>query len=539
MKITFIGAAHQVTGSCTLVEWMDNRYFLVDYGMEQGENDFVMEELPVAPGQIEYVFLTHAHIDHSGMLPLLYKRGFRGTIYATAETENLCSIMLADSAHIQETDAAYETKKNLRHSGTVVEPLYTSEDVAETMDLFKPCEYGEIYMVDEGLSARFTDAGHLLGSSFVELFLEDRGETRKLVCTGDVGNLEQPIINNPQPVKEADYLLIESTYGTRIHEFVTPPIPALTEILRETFSRGGSVIIPSFAVGRTQELLYFFREIKQNHPIPEYDSFPVYVDSPLANEATAVFLQCSQVCLDPPTREIMAEGQNPIWFDGLYTTVSSDESKALNTDKTSKVIISSGGMCEGGRIRHHLKHNLWDSRNTILFVGYQANGTLGRIIYDGAESVKIFGEEIDVKARIALLQGISGHADRDGLINWLSAFDKKPSWVFVNHGDDQSCSGFASYVQDNLGLQSLAPYSGSEFDLLKGEWIRLTEPVVKKKSTASGSGVSVAKDKKDKAYNDLMAAVSSLERFTEQLKGHANSEIKQLTKKILDLMNNK
>ena len=536
MKITFIGAAHLVTGSCTLVEWMDNRYFLVDCGMEQGENDFVMEELPVAPGQNEYVFLTHAHIDHSGMLPLLYKRGFRGTIYATAETENLCSIMLADSAHIQETDAAYETKKNLRHSGAVVEPLYTSEDAAETMDLFKPCEYGEIYMVDEGLSARFSDAGHLLGSSFVELFLEDRGERRKLVCSGDVGNLDQPIINNPQPVKEADYLLIESTYGTRIHETVNPPIPALTEILRETFGRGGSVIIPSFAVGRTQELLYFFREIKQKHLLPEYESFPVYVDSPLANEATAVFLQCSQVCLDPPTREIMAEGQNPIWFDGLYTTVSSDESKALNTDKTPKVIISSGGMCEGGRIRHHLKHNLWDSRNTILFVGYQANGTLGRIIYDGAESVKILGEEIDVKAQIALLQGISGHADRDGLIEWLSSFEKKPSYVFVNHGDDLSCSGFASYVQENMGLQSLAPYSGSEFDLLKGEWIRLTEPVIKKKSSASGSSTSAAKDKKNKAYTDLRAAVSALERYTEQLKGHANSEIKQLTKRILDLM---
>lgn len=536
MKITFIGATHQVTGSCTLVEWMDNRYFLVDCGMEQGENDFVMEELPVAPGQIEYVFLTHAHIDHSGMLPLLYKRGFRGTIYATAETENLCSIMLADSAHIQETDAAYETKKNLRHSGAVVEPLYTSEDAAETMDLFKPCEYGEIYMVDEGLSTRFSDAGHLLGSSFVELFLEDRGERRKLVCSGDVGNLDQPIINNPQPVKEADYLLIESTYGTRIHETVNPPIPALTEILRETFGRGGSVIIPSFAVGRTQELLYFFREIKQKHLLPEYESFPVYVDSPLANEATAVFLQCSQVCLDPPTREIMAEGQNPIWFDGLYTTVSSDESKALNTDKTPKVIISSGGMCEGGRIRHHLKHNLWDSRNTILFVGYQANGTLGRIIYDGAESVKILGEEIDVKAQIALLQGISGHADRDGLFGWLSSFEKKPSYVFVNHGDDLSCSGFASYVQENMGLQSLAPYSGSEFDLLKGEWIRLTEPVIKKKSSASGSSTSAAKDKKNKAYTDLRAAVSALERYTEQLKGHANSEIKQLTKRILDLM---
>ena len=535
MKITFIGAAHQVTGSCTLVEWMDNRYFLVDYGMEQGENDFVMEELPVAPGQIEYVFLTHAHIDHSGMLPLLYKRGFRGTIYATAETENLCSIMLADSAHIQETDAAYETKKNLRHSGTVVEPLYTSEDVAETMDLFKPCEYGEIYMVDEGLSARFTDAGHLLGSSFVELFLEDRGETRKLVCTGDVGNLEQPIINNPQPVKEADYLLIESTYGTRIHEFVTPPIPALTEILRETFSRGGSVIIPSFAVGRTQELLYFFREIKQNHLIPEYDSFPVYVDSPLANEATAVFLQCSQVCLDPPTREIMAEGQNPIWFDGLYTTVSSDESKALNTDDTPKVIISSGGMCDGGRIRHHLKHNLWDSRNTILFVGYQAEGTLGRIIFDGAESVKIFGEQIDVKAQIALLNGVSGHADRKGLLQWLSGFQKKPSLVFVNHGDDLSCTEFAKTITDTFQLPASAPYAGSEFDLLKGEWIRLTDPIYRKKGKAEKTDPS-ARKRKESAYEDLREAVHLLDQYTEGLSGHSNHELKVLTNRIRALM---
>ena len=403
------------------------------------------------------------------------------------------------------------------------------------MDLFKPCEYGEIYMVDEGLSARFTDAGHLLGSSFVELFLEDQGQARKLVCTGDVGNLEQPIINNPQPVREADYLLIESTYGTRLHETVNPPIPALTEILRETFSRGGSVIIPSFAVGRTQELLYFFREIKQKHLLPEYESFPVYVDSPLANEATAVFLQCSQVCLDPPTREIMAEGQNPIWFDGLYTTVSSDESKALNTDRTPKVIISSGGMCEGGRIRHHMKHNLWDSRNTILFVGYQANGTLGRIIFDGAKSVKILGEEIDVNARIALLEGISGHADREGLISWISAFEKKPSYVFVNHGDDLSCNGFASCVNETLGLQSSAPYSGSEFDLLKGEWIRLTEPVIRKKSPAA-AGASAARDKKDQTYEELRSAVSALDRYTEKLKGHANSELKKLTKKILDLI---
>ena len=535
MKITFIGAAHQVTGSCTLVEWMDDRFFLVDYGMEQGENEYVRSELPVAPSRIEYVFLTHAHIDHSGLLPLLYKQGFRGAVYATPETANLCSIMLADSAHIQETDAAYETKKNLRHSGAVVEPLYTAEDAAGTMELFRPCLYGEVYMIDEGLSVRFTDAGHLLGSSFIEFFLEDRGIKKKLVCSGDVGNTDQPIINNPQQIKEADYLLIESTYGTRLHESVQAPVPALTEILRQTFSRGGTVIIPSFAVGRTQEILYFLREIKQNHMLPEFQSFPVYVDSPLANEATAVFLQCSQDCLDPATKEIMADGQNPIWFDGLNTIVSSEESKALNTDQTPKVIISSGGMCEGGRIRHHLKHNLWDKRNTILFAGYQANGTLGRIIYDGAATVKILGEEIDVNAQVALLAGISGHADRDGLLNWVASFEQKPAVVFVNHGDDESCTGLAEAVSEKFSLQACAPYSGSEFDLLKGEWIRLTEPVYRQKQSGESARDAAPRSRRDDVFRDLIRAVKKLTVYAESLKGHSNSELKKLTKRILEL----
>lgn len=535
MKITFLGAAHQVTGSRTLVEWKNGRYFLVDCGMEQGENDYETAELPVAPSMIEYVFLTHAHIDHSGLLPLLYKQGFKGKIYATPETTNLCSIMLADSAHIQETDASYETKKNLRHSGSAVEPLYTCEDAAAAMSLFRPCAYGEIIMVDDGLSVRFTDAGHLLGSSFVEFFLEDQGEQRKLVCSGDVGNLDQPIIRNPQPVSDADYLLIESTYGTRIHESVQSPIPVLTDLLRRTFERGGSVIIPSFAVGRTQELLYFFREIKDQHLIPEYDSFPVYVDSPLANEATAVFLQCDPVCLDDKTRSIMASGRNPIWFDGLYTTVSSEESKALNADQTSKVIISSGGMCEGGRIRHHLKHNLWDSRNTILFVGYQASGTLGRIIYDGAESVKIFGEEIDVKAEIALLAGISGHADRKGLVSWISGFSTKPSCVFVNHGDDESCTGFAETVSAQFGIPAYAPYSGSEYDLLKNEWIRLTDPVYKTKP-GSGSSDPAVRKKKESAFTELRNAVQELDRYTAALSGHSNHELKHLAEQIRALI---
>ena len=534
MKITFLGATHQVTGSRTLVEWKKNRYFLVDYGMEQGDNDLEQADIPVPASSVEYVFLTHAHIDHSGLLPLLYRQGFRGNIYSTAETSNLCSIMLADSAHIQETDAIYETRKNLRHGGAEVLPLYTSEDAKAVMALFYPCEYDKIYMIDEGLSVRFTDAGHLLGSSFAEFFLEDEGQKRKLVCSGDIGNINQPIIRDPQPIQEADFLLMESTYGNRCHDTAKAPIPLLTDVLRRTFKRGGSVIIPSFAVGRTQELLYFFREIKQKHLLPEYESFPVYVDSPLANEATAIFLQCNQNCLDEETLEIMASGQNPIWFDGLYTTVTSDESKALNTDTTSKVIISSGGMCEGGRIRHHLKHNLWDKRNTILFAGYQAVGTLGRIIFDGAETVKIFGELIDVKAEIALVDGISGHADSDGLMRWLSTYEKKPSFIFVNHGDDESCTHLVKSINEQLGLKAAAPYSGSEYDLIKGEWIRITDPVYK---TKKGQLINHTLQKqKVSAYDELMETVTALVRYAETLNGHSNHELKMLTNKIQSLI---
>ena len=536
MKITFLGAAHQVTGSKTLVEWLDDRYFLVDYGMEQGQNDIEQAELPVAPSRIEYVFLTHAHIDHSGMLPQLYKQGFRGLIYSTPETESLCSIMLADSAHIQETDAAYETKKNLRTGGPAVEPLYTRDDVQATMKLFRPCEYGKEYMIDEGLTVRFSDAGHLLGSSAVELFLEENGVRKKLVCSGDVGNHHQAIIREPQPVREADYLMIESTYGNRIHEQVQKPVPYLVEVLQRTFDRGGTVIIPSFAVGRTQELLYFFREIKQKKLLPSYQSFPVYVDSPLAEEATAVFLQCSKDCLNDETLSIMAAGENPIWFDGLRTTVSAEESKALNADTTPKVIISSGGMCEGGRIRHHLKHNIWNKNNTILFTGYQANGTLGRIIYEGAKSIKIFGESIDVNAEIELLSGVSGHADRNGLMEWLDGFSRKPDFIFVNHGDDESCTAFSKDISERLGISSSAPYPGCEYDLLGGEWIRLTDPVFRKKSPSREGPEKSAEKAKGTLFRELREAVAELDRYTAGLAQHSNAEVSALTKRIRELI---
>ena len=392
-------------------------------------------------------------------------------------------------------------------------------------------------MIDEGLSIRFTDAGHLLGSSFLEFFLEDGGKSVKLVCSGDVGNINQPIIKDPQTVTEADYLLIESTYGTRNHDTVKEPVPILTEVLKKTFARKGSVIIPSFAVGRTQELLYFFREIKQNHLLPaEMEHFPVYVDSPLANEATAIFLQCDPICLDEETLAIMSSGKNPIWFDGLNTTVSSEESKALNADPAPKVIIASGGMCEGGRIRHHLKHHLWDSRNTILFVGYQAVGTLGRVIHDGAEYVKIFGEKIDVKAEIAVLEGVSGHADRAGLLRWLSKFEKKPSYVFVNHGDDLSCTAFSKSITDQFAIPSSAPYSGSEFDLMSGEWIRLTDPVVRKKPAHTGDSEPAARKQANPDYIELRNALLDLNSYIDSISQHSNNEMRELTRKIRALI---
>ncbi len=534
MKLTFLGANHQVTGSRTLLEWNEGRFLLVDDGMVQGENDYESAPLPVPPGQIEYVLLTHAHIDHSGMLPLLVREGFRGKIYATAETMNLCAIMLADSASIQERDAEYQTKKNLRTGQAPVEPLYTAADAEEAMKRFRPCPYGQVIDVDEGLSVRFTDAGHLLGSASVECFLTEAGKQVTMVFSGDVGNTDQPIIRDPHPVRAADYLMIESTYGARLHESAAEPIPFLVQTLRRTFARGGTVIIPAFAVGRTQEMLCFFREIRMRNLLPEWPDFPVYLDSPLATEATAVFLQCDTACLDDNARAIMREGENPIWFEGLNIIVSAEESKALNAVRGPKVIIASGGMCEGGRICHHLKHNIWNEANTVLFVGYQANGTLGRLIYDGAETVKILGEEISVKAEIALLDGGSGHADRAGLLRWLGGMERKPARVFVNHGDDENSEALAEGITETLGLPAEVPWSGACFDLERGEWVRLAEPVMKEKKSAARE--KPRKTPKNRDYRKLLEACEDLLRYAEDMEGHANSDIRKLTGQIRALM---
>ena len=526
MKITFLGAAHEVTGSCTLVEVGKTR-FIVDCGMEQGRDMFENQELPVSPAEVDFALLTHAHIDHSGKLPLLAKNGFSGQVYATAATCSLADIMLRDSAHIQMSEAEYKTRKAKRAGGAPVEPLYDIDDVEALVKRLRPCAYGEPVHVAEGVVLRFTDIGHLLGSACIELWLTEDGVTKKLVFSGDVGNTNQPILRDPQTVREADYLVIESTYGDRSHGEGRPDyIGALSQMIQRTLDRGGNVVIPAFAVGRTQEMLYFIREIKEKGLVKGHDGFKVYVDSPLAIEATSVFLQCDTSFLDDETRAILNRGINPLVFDGLEVSVSSEESKRINEDREPKVIISASGMCDAGRIRHHLKHNLWRAESLVLFVGYQSEGTLGRMLYDGAKEVKLFGESIAVRAEISWLPGVSGHADKKGLIAWFSGFEKRPGQVFVNHGDDGACAEFTRCLNEDLGCRAYAPYSGTVYDLARGEFLYEAPPVPVKRSDTAAK----------KPMNRYLAAfISAAERLllaAKSAEGRPNKELKKWTERI-------
>ena len=464
MKLTFLGAAHEVTGSRFLLEACGKRV-MVDYGMEQGVDLYENAPLPVAENEIDFVFLTHAHIDHSGYLPLLCKRGFNGPIFTTDATTDLCRIMLLDSAHIQESDAEYKNRKNQRSGQPLVEPLYTEQDALRVCEHFHPCHYDESVQVCDGIAIRMVDAGHLLGSASIEDTVTEDGEDKGIVFSGDIGNLNQPLIRDPEYLHRADYVVMESTYGDRSHGPKPDYIAELTRVLQQTFDRGGNVVIPSFAVGRTQEMLYFIRQIKQQGLVTGHEGFPVYVDSPLGIEATHVFNENTLECADIDTIELIRKGVNPISFDDLKIASTSEESKLINDDPTPKVSLSASGMCDAGRIRHHLKHNLWRPECTILFVGYQSVGTLGRSLVDGARQVKLFGETISVQAQIGKLAGISGHADDQGLLRWASAFDPKPTHVFVVHGDDQVTDLFADRLYDELGIPAHAPYNGESWSL--------------------------------------------------------------------------
>ena len=527
MKLMFIGAAHEVTGSCHYLE-VGGKHILVDYGMEQGVNVFENSPLPVSEAQIDYVFLTHAHIDHTGLLPLLYAQGFRGQVYATDATADLCSIMLRDCAHIQMMEAEWKSRKAKRSGSTAsTEPIYTMEDAEGVIKRIVPCHYNTEIDVCDGVKIRFTDIGHLLGSASIEVWLTEDGRTKKIVFSGDIGNKNQPLLRDPIFTKEADYVVMESTYGDRLHDAVNPDyVKELAAVLKETFDRGGNVVIPSFAVGRTQEMLYFLRKIKEDRLVKGHEDFPVYVDSPLAVEATGIFQNNRLACFDEEALDLVKSGVNPISFPGLKLAITSDESKEINFIDTPKVIISASGMCEAGRIRHHLKHNLWRPECTVLFVGYQSVGTLGRSIVEGAEEVHLFGETIQIRAQIKRLAGMSGHADKNGLIEWITAFEEKPRKVFVVHGEDSVCIKFVECLNHEYGQNAYAPYSGTEFDLLTGKLLYEAGPIpVKKKAKTVTAGI----------YARLLAAAQRLLALVQKSDSLTNKDMGKFADQINSL----
>ena len=527
MKLTFIGAAHEVTGSCHYLE-VAGKNILVDCGMEQGVRSYESAKLPIDEALVDYVLLTHAHVDHSGMLPALYAKGFRGQVFTTVATADLCSIMLRDCAHIQMQEAEWKSRKAQRHSGIELqEPLYTMEDADGIIKRLVPCHYNQTVELCEGVKIRFTDVGHLLGSASIEVWMKEGGTEKKIVFSGDLGNINQPLIKDPIYTETADYVVMESTYGDRIHSAERPDyVGELAKILQETFDAGGNVVIPSFAVGRTQEMLYFLRQIKAEKRIRNYPDFPVYVDSPLAVEATDIFQRNVEECFDEDAMALIRQGINPIRFPGLKLTITSEESREINFDMTPKVIISASGMCEAGRIRHHLKHNLWRPECTILFVGYQAVGTLGRALVEGTDEVKLFGETIEVRADIRSLAGISGHADKDGLLAWVEGFKKKPEAVFVVHGESTVCESFAACLENEHKIHAVAPYSGTRFDLLTGkaEYVAAPMPLQKKKGR-------VASD----VFARLVAAGQRLLAVIRKNEGVPNKELARFADQVNSL----
>ncbi len=528
MRLVFIGADHEVTGSCHYLR-VGSKNILVDFGMEQGRDVYENVELPVSKDNIDYVFLTHAHIDHSGMLPQLYAAGFRGQVISTRATMDLCSIMLRDAAHIQMQEAEEKTKRNQKNgSSEVAVPAYTIEDAANIMRLFVPYPYDTVCELCEGVKFRFTDIGHLLGSASIEIWLEEKGQERKIVFSGDIGNLNQPLLRDPLLTEEADYVLTESTYGDRLHEKSNgDPIRQLADAISETLGRGGNLVIPAFAVGRTQVMLYYIKRILEEKMIPELPDFPVYVDSPLAVSATGVFENNEQDCFDEEARKMLDKGINPLTFRGLHLSITTEESIAINEDTEPKVIISASGMCDAGRIRHHIRHNITRPESTILFVGYQAEGSLGRKLLEGVPEIKIMGDTLSVEAQITQIEGMSGHADRDGLLRWIRGFKEKPKHVFVVHGDDEVAAGYAKLLHDEYGYTATAPFSGSEFDLISGEYTKVAKgrPIEKKASVVAASD----------SYTKLKISLKRLEQVIDKASGMPNRDLDEFTKAVNNL----
>ena len=521
MKLSFYGADQCVTGSCHCLE-VNGRRILVDCGLQQGRDEVSNDAFPFAANDIDFVLVTHAHIDHTGRIPMLVKQGFQGRIVATRLTADLMDIMLQDSAHIQESDAEWKNRKAERSGAPRVEPLYTIEDAQRVSQYMTTCEYNQPLDLCEGVRVEFVDAGHLLGSASILVTATEGGITKQIVFSGDIGNVDQPIIRDPTYLTGADYVVMESTYGDRNHTEVWSYTDDLAKIIDETIAKGGNVVIPSFAVGRTQELLYFIREMKEQHLVKSVPGFSVVVDSPLAGEATRIFSGDLHGYLDEEAIAAL-KGGALFQFPGLTITESSDESRALNLDPTPKVIISASGMCDAGRIRHHLKHNLWRPECAVVFVGYQAEGSLGRRLLNGVGSVKLFGEEIAVRARIVNFHGLSSHADRDGLLRWIEHFSPRPRQVFVVHGDQEVTEVYANTLREK-GLAAHAPNYEEVYDLLDNQMLSPGLPPEKKPEPASGG--SPAYQRLEDVGRRLMEVIAhnkggtnkDLGRFADQLR---------------------
>ena len=529
MKLSFFGADQCVTGSCHCLE-VGGKRILIDCGLQQGRDEVDNRTLPFAPGSIDYVLITHAHIDHSGRVPMLIKNGFQGRILTTRLTAQLMSIMLQDSAHIQESDAEYKNRKNRRAGRPEEEPLYTVADAQRVPEFIDTCEYDQPVHLCDGVDAVFIDAGHLLGSASIRLTLAEGGETRTIVFSGDIGNVDQPIIRDPQFFTGADYVVMESTYGDRNHTEVWSYTGQLAQIIDETLGKGGNVVIPSFAVGRTQELLYFIREIKDQGLVTSVPNFPVYVDSPLAKSATTIFCGDLRGYLDQDALELVKDGTHMFNFPGLHLTETVDESKSLNEDHTPKVIISASGMCDAGRIRHHLKYNLWRADSAVVFVGFQSPGTLGRTLLDGTPSVKLFGEDVAVRAKVVNFQGLSSHADHDHLLDWISHFkEPKPQHVFVVHGDREVAPVFAQTVSQ-LGFTAHAPQYTEEYDLLTCTQLAAGYLPQRKTRTFDGAPRVTA------AYQKLVQLGDSLVGLIRRSKGRDNKTLAAFAEALRKVM---
>lgn len=534
MKITFLGAARDVTGSNFLVETNHSK-FIIDCGMFQGGKELERlneEAFRFVPSELDFAILTHAHIDHSGRLPKLVKDGFRGRIYATKPTVDLCDVMLKDSAKIQESDAQWENKRRQRSGKELIEPLYTMKDAEDALKHFVPNHYGSLIQINEEVTIRFVDAGHILGSAILEMWVHEEGKTTKVVFSGDLGMPGRPIIRDPQIVDGADYLLLESTYGNTVHESIDASIQRLIEIIDEVTTRGGSVIIPSFAVGRTQELIYELNKYyEHNQRIEEYQRIPIYIDSPMAILATQAFMKNSYV-FDEEARDLIRQGDNIFEFRNLKYVQSAEESKMLNTVRFPRVIISSSGMATAGRVRHHLKHHLWDEKSAVVFVGYQAVGSLGRILEDGAKSVKLLGETIAVNCDIHRLDGFSGHADEPMLLNWVDSMKTKPSKVFLVHGEPEESEPLAMVLREKLDLEVKIPELWETVEL--GHLNRSESPVNKEEILSAVHQEMVDLDLNMDSFDKVKQGVE-WDQFPEEKAIAVKQALKDLNRNLMDL----